>query len=177
MLPMKVEHFSMVVKYQIQSRALNHFFTPNSNVIENVKLYNTLRAKNAHQKANQLDCEIFSNALRSGKRVVQFNTVPNNATCVITKQPIREGKTLVIYNEEVQIFCVQQRFLPIIYEYYTIVHFDEEIFKCFKRWVSSVYKTDITKDNIDGITNNFLTYNNASKINFLYVKFNKICNL
>ena len=175
---MNVQEFTEVLRYKIQSHALKHFFTPNNRVIECVKLYNIVRASAARNNANIITNKTFITALRDGNHVVQLNVIPPKTTCCISNQSLESGKTLLIHqSQSISLFCVNRRFLKDIHEYYTIVHFDEEIHKYFEDWVSQVYKCKITKESINEMSETFLQYNNGSKVNYLYVKFNTICKL
>ena len=74
---------------------------------------------------------------------------------------------------------VHQRFISQINKFYNIVHFDDEIFKAFREWyeTKSTSLDTITTENIENLAAQFCEYNDGSKINLLYVKFNTICDL
>ena len=141
---MNIPDFNFVVKYQIQSRSMNHFFTPSNNIINAVKEYNIIRVDAAKRIASKLVSEPLINALRKGNKIIQFDTTPPNCKCCISKTNVNasNGITLIIYVENIpSIFCVHQRFLLEINKYYNIVHFDNEIYKLFKEWVLCIFKS------------------------------------
>ncbi len=172
---MDFDTFQMVVLYQIQARSLKHFFTPSIDTINAVKEYNTLRAKAAKQKA--LASTELNNSLRRGHKIVQINTVPPHTKCCISKQVLNSGKTLIIHDENIKLYCVHQRFVNQVHNYYSIVHFDEEMFKFFKDWIKINYNLIEIKNKQDVYTLSEMFLRSESKIKFLYIKFNKICDL
>ena len=155
---MELNHFISVIKYQVHSRILKHFFTPKSDVINAVKSYNLIRVSSAKKIA-----EILQECCVSETKI-------NNP----------DGITLIVSDEEkTELFTVHRRFLKHVYNYYIIVHFDNEIFKMFKKWISNVFTSleSVTDKNIETTLERFLSYNNASNINLLYVKFNTVCEI
>ena len=177
---MDLSSFKSVVEYQIQCRSLKQFFTPNINIINAVKEYNIIRAKAAKNIASAINNNVLIEALRKSEKIVQIDTSPQLIKCCISKTNLNvsHGITLMIYiKEKTEIFCIHKRFLSYVNRYYNIVHFDSEIFKLFKSWVLKKYtSTDfINKQHVDDILYKFISYNNSSKINLLYIKFNAIC--
>jgi hypothetical protein len=63
-----------------------------------------------------------------------------------------------------------------IHRYYSIVHFDEEIYKQFQRWYLSEHTKMPTYDGVSDCEK-FIQYNMSSNVNTLYIKFNTICDL
>lgn len=177
---MELTSFKSVVEYQIQCRSLKHFFTPNITIINAVKEYNIIRANAAKNIASTINNKTLIEALRKSEKIVQIDTAPPLSKCCISKNDLNvsHGITLMIYiKEKTEIFCIHKRFLSYVNRYYNIVHFDSEIFKLFKSWVLKKYTSTecINKQNVDGILKKFISYNNSSKINLLYIKFNIIC--
>lgn len=177
---MELKSFLYVVKYQIQSRSIKHFFTPTINVINAVKEYNIIRAKSAKKIATLITNQELIDKLRKGKKIIQIDTVSPFSKCCISKNNLNEsnGITLIIYiDKKPFIFCIHQRFLINVNKYYNIVQFDKEIYKMFKSWVLNKFTSIdfINKSNIQIISDKFLAYNNSSNVNLLYVKFNSIC--
>ena len=177
---MDIQSFTDVVRYQIHSRYLNNFFTPSSEVIQAVKSYNFTRAQAAKRMANIIKNANFIEQLRYANKITQLNHVPNDAKCILSKNNLTNdnGKTLIIKSEKCSsIFCLHHRFLNEVHNYYNIVHFDDEMYKMFKDWTKKVYLNTIRIEDIEPVITTFMQYNNKSKINLLYVKFNTICDL
>lgn len=177
---MELTSFKSVVEYQIHCRSLKQFFTPNIHIINAVKEYNIIRANAAKNIASTINNNTLIESLRKSEKIVQIDTSPQLSKCCISKTNLNvsHGITLMIYiKEQIEIFCIHKRFLSYVNRYYNIVHFDSEIFKLFKSWVLKKYITTefINKQNVDDILEKFISYNNSSKINFLYIKFNTIC--
>ena len=179
---MNLESFTVVVRFQIQTKATNIFYTPSQDVINAMRTYNTIRVTKAKLNASELKSETFIKALRNCHGITQINTAPSDSLCTVSQAKLTKnnGKTLMIHDKlGTTMFCVHQRFVDKVNKFYNIVHFDDEIFKMFREWYSGKFKTmkNINENNIEDEINKFLAYNSSSKINLLYVKFNSICDL
>jgi hypothetical protein len=176
---MNLDSFVTVVKWSVQTKY--SFFTPAQEVINAVRTYNTIRVEKAKKLGVGLNPELITQ-LRNCRLIKQLNACPVNAECVISKNVLDElsGRLLVLhFKGGTNIKSVHQRFISQINKFYNIVHFDDEIFKAFGEW----YKTKSTSfdtintENIENLATQFCEYNDGSKINLLYVKFNTICDL
>jgi len=179
---MDLNSFTHVVKFTIQTKGTNVFYTPNADIVNAMRTYNTIRVTKAKQNASDLKSSTFINCLRKCYEITQINTAPNESICAVSNSKLTKntGKTLMLHDETgTSMFCVHQRFVDKINKFYNIVHFDDEIFKMFRQWYSIKYKSlkNINESNIETTINKFLNYNGSSKINLLYVKFNSICDL
>jgi len=179
---MDLDSFTSVVRWVIQTKGTNTFYTPSQDIINAMRTYNTIRVTKAKLNASDLKNVGFIDYLRKCHEITQINTAPNEAMCTVSgvKLTKNTGKTLMIHDKQgTTMFCVHQRFVDKVNKFYNIVHFDDEIFKMFREWYSNKFKTlkTINENNIENIINQFLAYNSSSKINLLYVKFNSICDL
>ena len=179
---MDLDSFTVVVRFQIQTKATMVFYTPSQDVITAMRNYNTIRVSKAKLNAADLKSESFINALRNCQGITQINTAPTDSLCTVSgvKLTKHNGKTLMIHDKTgTSMFCIHQRFVDKVNKFYNIVHFDDEIFKMFREWYHNKFKTmkNINENNIEDEINKFLAYNSSSKINLLYVKFNTICDL
>ena len=179
---MDLTSFHNVVKYQIQSRSMKHFFMPAINVINAVKEYNIIRASSAKKLVTTITNNVLVDSIRKSSKIVQIDSVSPFSKCCISKINLSDtnGITLIIYvQDKPSIFCIHQRFLIIVHKYFNIVHFDDEMYKLFKSWTLKKFTTVdfINKNNIENVSNKFLEYNNSSNVNLLYVKFNSVCEI
>jgi hypothetical protein len=179
---MDLESFKVVVRFTIQTKGTNTFYTPSQDIINAMRTYNTVRVGKAKLNAADLKSSVFIECLRKCHEITQINTAPNEAVCTVSgaKLTNNTGKTLMVHDQKgTSMFCVHHRFVDRVNKFYNIVHFDDEIFKMFREWYTGKFKTlkTINENNIEDVINQFLAYNSSSKINLLYVKFNSICDL
>lgn len=174
---LELEHFRLVCNYIIQSTFKKSAFTPSADVISAMQGYNKARAKAAKQLANQLPNPDIVNSLRTARAICQYNTCPPHVQCTLTQESLEpsHGATLIVKYENVEaIYCMQKRFLKQIHNYYSIVHFNQEIFKVFDKWRQLKQPKQI---NIEQAACKFLNHGDSSHLNSLYIKFNSICEI
>tara|TARA_B100000214_G_C23955500_1_gene622603 strand:- start:798 stop:1319 length:522 start_codon:yes stop_codon:yes gene_type:complete len=173
----------MVVKFTIKTRATKLFITPPTDVINAVRLYNQIRVDKAKYLSTLIKDGDFINKLRKSSKIDLLNTSPDSTKCVISNSLLspETGKTLLMHspNDDIVMCCIHQRFVEYVNKYYNIAHFDDEIFKTFKKWYLQKYRSldTIDHEKMDTVSNEFTTYNSGSKVNLLYIKFNTICDL
>tara|TARA_E500000331_G_C16921031_1_gene567783 strand:+ start:80 stop:619 length:540 start_codon:yes stop_codon:yes gene_type:complete len=177
---MNIKLFEIVIKFLIQTKATKIFYTPSSEIISAVRLYNSTRVNSAKKLNETLTNAEFIQAIRTCNKLIQINTSAANTKCFISKIQLSEstGITLLFHNEDnVKIYTIHRRFIDNVNKFYNIMHFDDEIYKTFKKWWSTKSTTmnTITSDNIEQIISDFLKYNDASNVNLLYMKFVTNC--
>ena len=69
---MNLESFTVVVRFQIQTKATNIFYTPSQDVINAMRTYNTIRVTKAKLNASELKSETFIKALRNCHGITQI---------------------------------------------------------------------------------------------------------
>lgn len=176
---MNIKSFTKVVTFLLHTKSTKTFFTPSSETITSVRNYNQTRAKKARILTNIVKNEKFIKSLRTCSKIIQMNCGIENAKCVISNVILNSttGKTLLLHGKNIELFCVHRRFISNVNKLYTILHFDDEIFKHFKEWwlIKSTQMDNINTENAESIINDFLQYNDSSNVNLLYMKFNNIC--
>lgn len=176
---MNIESFTKVVTFLLHTKSTKTFFTPSSETITSVKNYNQIRAKKARNLTNIVKNEKFIKSLRTCSKIIQLNCGIEDAKCIISNTVLNSltGKTLLLHDKDIQLFCVHRRFIPNVNKLYNILHFDDEIFKHFKEWWlnKSTSIDNINTENAEYIIKEFLQYNDSSNVNLLYMKFNNIC--
>ena len=174
---LNLDSFRLVCNYIIQSTLKKMAFTPPANVISAMQEYNKVRAQAAKHLANQLPNPSIANSFRTAISICQLNACPPYVQCSFTKEPLQppNGVTLILKSENDDvIFCIQKRFLKQMHDYYSIVHFEQEIYKLFNTWRQ---RKQPKKINFEEIANKFLEHGNSSYLNSLYIKFNSICKI
>ena len=177
---MDIKLFELVVRFLIQTKATKMFYTPSSETISAVRLYNSTRVSCAKKLNETISDAEFIKAIRACNKLIQINSSAAHTKCFISKTPLTDstGITLLFHNKnEVKIYNIHRRFIDIINRFYNIMHFDDEIYKTFKIWWNKKSNTNknITSENIEKITKDFLKYNDASNVNLLYMKFATNC--
>ncbi len=170
---MNINDFKTCIDYILNNNYENYNNAPNINIINAVRNYNLIRAQSAKHIATQIDCNDFLEKIRHSNGVQQLNSSPPNSTCVISNELLNTvmGKTLILTLAHDNLpFCIHQRYLKNINNYFCIMHFDKEIVKQYVDFMDNNNKMS-NKNNIQS----FISYNNLSNVKRLLIKFNNIC--
>ena len=173
---MDVEEFKICVEYFLQRRFDETETTPNNLTINAVRNYNLMRAQSAKNIAQQLNNNELLNNIRHSVGVEQLNKSPANTKCILSNEILNPdvGKTLILNkaNNSNIPYCIHQRYLKHVNNYFCIMHFDKEVIKQYTRFMHRINDVP-TAGNIDS----FISYNNSSNIKRLLIKFNDICEI
>ena len=177
---MNIKLFEIVIKFLIQTKSTKIFYTPSSEIISAVRLYNSIRVNSAKKINETLTNTEFIQAIRRCNKLIQINTSAANTKCFISKSLLSEstGITLLFHHENnIKIYTIHRRFIDNVNKFYNIMHFDDEIYKTFKKWwgKKSTTMDTINSENVEEIISDFLNYNDASNVNLLYMKFVTNC--
>ena len=156
---MELEEFSRVVIY-----TLNPMTQPTPATISAVRTYNTLRVQAAKKQSTGLP-DMLVHPMRKACSVRVIPSVPPYAKCVVTKQYIKDGCTLII-NDGEHLFTVGNFYRKTLRYLFLIFHFDDEIHKAFNEWAKRCITSDIDA---------FSEYNHSSHIKKLFVLFQQVC--
>lgn len=170
---MNIDEFTTCVEYILCYRYNDTYNTPDNATINAVRNYNLIRAQEAKNIANIINKNDFLEEIRRSEGVKQLNKSPPNTSCIISdeKLPIDIGKTIIISKDNINTpYCIHQRYLKHVNNYFCIMHFDKEILKTYCDFVKKHAKLP-NKNNIKS----FIDYNNLSNIKRLLIKFNGIC--
>ena len=173
---MEVEDFKICIEYILHRRFSDDEITPNNLTINAVRNYNLLRAQSAKNIAQQLNNAELLNNIRHSMGVEQLNKSPPESKCILSNETLRPdiGKTLILNkpNNTNIPYCIHQRYLKHVNNYFCIMHFDKEVIKQFTDFMSQINDLPNIK-NVDI----FISYNNSSNIKRLLIKFNNICEI
>jgi len=156
---MELEEFARVVTYK-----LNPNTQPTPTTISAVRSYNPIRVQAAKKHTQGLPACIVQ-PLRKASSIQVIPTVPQYAKCIISKQFIKRGCTLIINNGEL-LFTVRDFYQQSLRTLFLIFHFDDEIHKAYNEWTQRYIQTDIQS---------FTQYNQSSHIKKLFVVFQQLC--
>ena len=106
-------------------------------LVENVKSFHTMR-----QSMCAVIFEYFNNhpllfELIETQSLEQYDTVSDKSNCIFTKDLLKQtqGITIVLKNNPVRIVTVHKRFKRILYNFWYLIHFTDEIHKEIKTWL------------------------------------------
>jgi len=107
-------------------------------MIENVKEFHKMRHQMCGQIFDYLKNDELLNILVSARGLEQFDIVPNNSLCFISgvKLTAHSGILLYINSVEVKCICVHKRYKQILYNFWYLVHFTEEIIGDTTNWLN-----------------------------------------
>ena len=163
-------------EYVLQRRFNENETTPNNVTINAVRNYNLMRAQSAKNIAQILNNNELLNNIRHSVGVEQLNNSPPNTKCILSNEMLKPdiGKTLILNksNNTNIPYCIHQRYLKHVNNYFCIMHFDKEVIKQYTSFMRRI--NDVANiNNIDS----FISYNNSSNIKRLLIKFNDICEI
>lgn len=173
---MDVEEFKICIQYILQRRFNENETTPNNITINAVRNYNLMRAQSAKNIAQLLNNNELLNNIRHSVGVEQLNNSPPNTKCILSNEILQTdiGKTLILNkSNNINIpYCIHQRYLKHVNNYFCIMHFDKEVIKQYTGFMGQINAV-VNINNIDS----FIRYNNSSNIKRLLIKFNDICEI
>ena len=107
-------------------------------MIENVKEFHKMRHQMCGQIFDYLKNDELLNILVSARGLEQFDMVPNNSLCFISgvKLTAHSGILLYINSGEAKCISVHKRFKQILYHFWYLVHFTEEIIGDTTNWLN-----------------------------------------
>tara|TARA_B100000795_G_scaffold193103_1_gene147466 strand:- start:709 stop:1320 length:612 start_codon:yes stop_codon:yes gene_type:complete len=106
-------------------------------MIENVKEFHTMRHQLCGKIFDYLKKDKLLNTLVSARGLEQFDIVPNNSLCSISgvKLNAKSGILLYVNSSQVQCITVHKRYKQILYNFWYLVHFVDEIMVDISIWL------------------------------------------
>tara|TARA_B110000008_G_C16894648_1_gene534229 strand:+ start:10 stop:621 length:612 start_codon:yes stop_codon:yes gene_type:complete len=106
-------------------------------LIENVKEFHTMRHQLCGKIFDYLKKDKLLNTLVSARGLEQFDIVPNNSLCSISgvKLNAKSGILLYVISSQVQCITVHKRYKQILYNFWYLVHFVDEIMVDISIWL------------------------------------------
>ena len=107
-------------------------------MIEQVKQFHTMRHELCTKIFDHLSNNKLLHLLVSARGLEQFDAVPDGSSCFISglKLNATQGILLVINNRKVDCVTVHKRFKRVLYHFWYLVHFSEEIMIDIETWRS-----------------------------------------
>lgn len=107
-------------------------------IIENVKEFHTMRHQLCSKIFDYLKNDELLNTLVSASGLEQFDVVPNKSMCCISGVNIPPSHGILLYiHSPTKSSCVtvHKRYKRILYNFWYLVHFSEEIMVDIKTWL------------------------------------------
>lgn len=108
-------------------------------LIENIQTFHNMRQQLCGQIFEHLNNHPLLHELISTVSVEQYDSVAHNSVCAFTGQAMtqKQGMTLVIGVKNSHIVTMHKRFKRLLYNFWYLVHFVDEIMQDINRWLST----------------------------------------
>lgn len=104
-------------------------------LIEKVKSFHSLRSSLCVVIKKALKNNAIVKHLVKGRVIEQIDAVPANSTCCITNEVLRPTSGILLLIDNEKPFTVHCRFKSIIYNFWVLAHYPEEVGYQAKRWL------------------------------------------
>jgi hypothetical protein len=136
-------------------------------MIEQVKAFHTMRHELCTKIFDYLSNNKLLHMLVTARGLEQFDVVPNGSICFISGRKLNANQGILLYinNQKSDCVTVHKRFKRILYNFWYLVHFSDEIMIDIELWLS---KQTIEKN--EQMVSVILTHQNKLFIKKGYVK-------
>lgn len=107
-------------------------------MIDQVKAFHTMRHEMCTKIFDYLSNNTLLHMLVTARGLEQFDVVPNGSICFISGRKLNANQGILLYinNQTVDCVTVHKRFKRILYNFWYLVHFSDEIMIDIEHWVS-----------------------------------------
>ena len=152
---MDLPNFAQVVAYTIDPNV-----QPVPATISAVRTYNQMRVAAAKNASKGIPNDVVQ-PLRRAHACDVIHSVPKHAKCLITKQYISNGITLLLQPNDT-LMTIGANYRQTLRNLFLIFHFDDEIRRAYHEWSKKCKGSSIQE---------FTAYNSSSHVKKLYVLF------
>jgi len=144
------ETFQKIFKFFVESK-LNNKYVSNidqqihsndasketKKLIGDVHTFHIMRQQLCGKIFEHLNNHAILHELINATAVQQYDTVPQNTTCIFSKQNMnpKQGITIIVGTKNHKIVTLHKRFKRLIYNFWYLVHFTDEIMKDILCWL------------------------------------------
>ena len=122
-------------------------------LIEQVQTFHTMRQQLCGQIFEHLNNHPLLHEIIPSVAVEQYDSVAHGSVCAFTGQTMtqKQGMTLVLGTKNSHIVTIHKRFKQLLYNFWYLVHFVDEIMQDINNWLSTQrwwlrgYHTNITE--------------------------------
>lgn len=107
-------------------------------MIEQVKAFHTMRHEMCTKIFDYLSNNKLLHMLVTARGLEQFDVVPNGSICFISGRKLNANQGILLYinNQKSDCVTVHKRFKRILYNFWYLVHFSDEIMIDIELWLS-----------------------------------------
>ena len=107
-------------------------------MIEQVKAFHTMRHEMCTKIFDYLSNNKLLHMLVTARGLEQFGVIPNGSVCFISGRKLNANQGILLYinNKKVDCVTVHKRFKRILYNFWYLVHFSDEIMIDIEHWLS-----------------------------------------
>lgn len=122
-------------------------------MINNVKEFHAMRHQLCSKIFEYLKSDEVLNTLVSARGLEQFDVVPQNSICCISGVKLNTGSGILLYVTSVKAKCltVHKRYKQILYNFWYLVHFADEIMVDIRSWMDKKVLTTSISSAIEKI--------------------------
>jgi len=133
----KLEHgYVQTIDQQIHSNTASDKI---KKLIGDVHTFHTMRQQLCGKIFEHFNNHSLLHELINTTSVEQYDSTPQNSTCILSKQVMsqKQGTTLIIGINKTHVVTIHKRFKRLLYNFWYLVHFTDEIMKDIKTWLES----------------------------------------
>ena len=101
-------------------------------LIQEVKAFHSVRLKLCNVIQTNLNNASLLKELHKARGLHQYNCVPNKSTCAICDEILSKDNGILLILDNVHPYTVHNRYKVILYNFWMLVHFTDEIVKSCK---------------------------------------------
>lgn len=144
-------------------------------LVIDVKAFHEMRQSLCESVFESVENNTIFFKLAEARGVIQYDVAPENSTCDITKSSLctSDGLTIVVKGKKMICFVVHRRFKTLLYNFWYIVHFQDELNKDSHKWLQTQqWWLNMTDSDVAA---NIITYNDNMFAKRTYVKLVAAC--
>ena len=106
-------------------------------LIGDVHIFHTMRQQLCGKIFEHFNNHPLLHELINTTSVEQYDSTPLNSTCIFTSKVMsqKQGTTLIIGVNKTHLVTIHKRFKRLLYNFWYLVHFTDEIMKDIKIWL------------------------------------------
>ena len=144
-------------------------------LVKHVKSFHTMRKTLCQKILKRLPSNNIIPQMAKARGIKQYNSCPNNSTCSISGVKLKPDTGVLIILDENILITFHNRYKIILYHFWTLVHFPEEIGLEAKKWLRKQHFWNTGKiKSTEDCTQKIIHYNDKQFPKAMYVKLKAI---
>ena len=144
-------------------------------LVKHIKSFHNMRKTLCQKILKRLPTNNIVSELASARGITQYNSCPNGSKCAISGVLLKPDTGILIILDETTLITFHIRYKIVLYHFWTLVHFPNEIGLGAKQWLKNqpFWNTGKIKS-IDNCTQKIIHYNDQQFPKSMYVKLKAI---